>query len=130
MEHTTNGSGTERSGTTDRILVCDNCGREFIRNGSHARNANSCNRACYRAAMRSGKFLPLTRANEPLGIPHKNVFIRVTQILDVYEDYRPDVGRIYPAEKYENQKIPGYVVVVNGHRVCVRYGECEEVEHE
>lgn len=130
MERTTNGSGTEKSGMTDRILVCDYCGREFIRNGSHARNANFCNRTCYRAAMRSGKFLPLTGANKPLGIPHKEVFIRITQLLDVYEDYRPDVGKIYPAEKYENQRYPGYVVVVNGHRVCVRFGECEEVEHE
>lgn len=56
--------------------------------------------------------------------------IMVTKDIDLFPDFKPTVGMIYDAEKYQFGKIPGYVVVVNGHRVCVRFGECEEVLNE
>ena len=50
--------------------------------------------------------------------------------LDLFPDFVPEVGRVYDAEKYKDAhySMPGYVIVVNGHRVNVRYNECEEVE--
>lgn len=80
--------------------------------------------------MRSGKFVAKRKRNKPGQMPHKDVFVRITSEMDVWDEYKPAVGKTYAAEKYENNQLPGYVVVVNGHRVCVRYGECEEVEHE
>ena len=129
MERTTNGSGTEKSGTTGRTLVCDNCGKTFTRKQALAKKMNFCCQDCCTQARRSGKFRPEIK-NAPGHIPHKNVFVRITKEIDLFQEYRPEVGKTYMAEKYDSQKLPGYVVVVNGHRVCVRYGECEEVEHE
>lgn len=130
MGGTTKDSGADKNSQAGRILICGNCGRQFRMDEPLGRSMNFCCWKCFAAAMQSGKFRPTNKTKTPEQIPHEKVYIRITQEIDVWEEFRPVVGGVYLAEKYENQKIPGYVVTVNGNRVCVRYGECEEVEHE
>lgn len=53
--------------------------------------------------------------------------IRITKEIFLYPEFKPELGAEYTAERYQYGKNVGYVVVVNGHRVNVRWNECEEV---
>lgn len=130
MGGTTKDSGADKNSQAGRIQICGNCGRQFRRDEPLGRSMSFCCRKCFAAARQSGKFRPTNKIKTPGQIPHEKVYIRITQEIDVWDEFKPVVGSVYLAEKYENQKLPGYVVTVNGNRVCVRYGECEEVEHE
>lgn len=60
------------------------------------------------------------------------VKIRITENLtELFEDFKPRRGATYYAERHVGlNKVPGYVIVVNGHRVAIRASECEEVAEE
>ena len=53
--------------------------------------------------------------------------IRITKEIFLYPEFKPEFGAEYTAERYQYGKNVGYVIVVNGHRVNVRWNECEEV---
>lgn len=59
----------------------------------------------------------------------EHVKIVVVRKIDLFPGFVPEVGKVYDAEKYKDAhySMPGYVIVVNGHRVNVRYNECKEV---
>lgn len=112
-----------------KMITCKYCGKTVKKWFKNGYEESFCNRACYTAYRRKHAKKPFaytTNTQRWKG----NVKIMVTKDIDLFPDFKPTVGMIYDAEKYQFGKIPGYVVVVNGHRVCVRYGECEEVEHE
>lgn len=112
-----------------KTITCKWCGKtvkKFFKNGYEE---SFCNRECYTAYRRKHAKRPFVYTQSEdyyQGVKE----IVITKDIDLFPDFKPDVGEIYEAEKYKYGKTPGYVVVVNGHRVCVRYGECEEVEHE
>ena len=58
----------------------------------------------------------------------ERVRILITRSIPVYPEMQPVRGRVYPAEKYKYRtNRTGYVVEVNGKRVCVRVDECREI---
>lgn len=99
-------------------LTCDACGKTFMRAPSkYKAKYNFCSEACAWAAHRDAV---MGRA--------ERVRILITCSIPVYPEMRPVCGRVYPAEKYKYRtNRTGYVVAVNGKRVCVRVDECREI---
>ena len=94
-------------------LTCDACGKTFMRAPSkYKAKYNFCSEACAWTAHREAV---MGRA--------ERVQILITRSIPVYPEMQPVRGRVYPAEKYKT----GYVVEVNGKRVCVRVDECREI---
>ena len=99
-------------------LTCDACGKTFMRAPSkYKAKYNFCSEACAWTAHREAV---MGRA--------ERVRILITRSIPVYPEMRPVRGRVYPAEKYKYRtNRTGYVVDVNGKRVCVRVDECKEI---
>lgn len=99
-------------------LTCDACGKIFLRAPSRCTaKCNFCSEECARAAHRAAV---MRRAD--------CVRVLITRTIPVYPEMRPVCGRVYPAEKYKYRtNRTGYVVEVNGKRVCVRVDECREI---
>lgn len=63
-------------------------------------------------------------------LPHTDCDIQITKKIDLFPEFRPEVGALYRAERYAGYagiKQIGYVIQVNGHRVNIRENECVEV---
>lgn len=92
-------------------LTCDACGKTFMRAPSkYKAKYNFCSEACAWAAH-----------GEAVTGRAERVQILITCSIPVYPEMRPVCGRVYPAEKYKYRtNRTGYVVAVNGKRVCVR----------
>lgn len=111
---------------------CANCGKEIIRNVKRPERPRAF--CCYTCAAKwrvdHGQYqMGFTMENRGT-LPYDDVKIRVTKDLDLFPDYRPKVGDVYKAERYQGQnlsKVIGYVIAVNGHRVNIRQNECVEV---
>lgn len=58
-----------------------------------------------------------------------HVRIMITEDLaELFDDFKPVKGAAYDAERHLwLNTTPGYVIVVNGHRVAIRAHECVEV---
>lgn len=99
-------------------LTCDTCGKTFMRAPSkYKAKYNFCSVECSGAAHMA---VATGRADR--------VQILITRSIPVYPEMRPVCGRVYPAEKYKYRtNRTGYVVEVNGKRVCVRVDECREI---
>ena len=111
---------------------CDYCGNEFTRNHKYPESAHSF--CCYQCAAKwrveNGRHNAGFTMENRGTLPYDDVKIRVTKDLDLFPDYRPRVGDVYKAERYQGQnlsKLIGYVIAVNGHRVNIRQNECVEV---
>ena len=110
-------------------FVCPGCGKTVTARRRPGKSAYFCNMGCYVAARTSGAWRqPRTTApNAPGSLPHKDAMIRITADIDLYRDFKPQKGKIYKAERYDGPGMMGYVITVNGHRVNIRWDECEEV---
>ena len=99
-------------------LTCDACGKTFMRAPSkYKAKYNFCSEAC-----------AWTAHGEAVMGRAERVRILITCSIPVYPEMRPVCGRVYPAEKYKYAtNRTGYVVAVNGKRVCVRVDECREI---
>lgn len=113
---------------------CTGCGATVSRNLKRSdQPTHFCCRECYLAWRdRDGDSRHRRSGAKPAPKAKKceHVKIAVVRKLDLFPGFVPEVGRVYDAEKYKDAhySMPGYVIVVNGHRVNVRYNECEEVE--
>lgn len=113
-------------------FVCDYCGKEnSIEWKKGTPKKRFCNRQCWaRWRSANGIFDPYQEEKLPGDLPHKDVRVMITQEIPLFPEFRPVVGGEYKAERYEGRagvKKIGYVIVVNGHRVSIREGECLEV---
>lgn len=108
----------------NKTFICKYCGK-IATPCSHTSKSLFCNEKCYLAyARRNAK----ENSNVHDAETCEKVNIVITKDLELLPGFNPTVGERYLAEKYQYQRRPGYVVNVNGNRVCVRYGECEEVQ--
>lgn len=113
-------------------LKCDYCGKEFTRKREYRESTHRfCSRACSaRWVSAKGQTLKTFTMENRGTLPHDDVNVRITADLDLFPGYRPNVGSVYKAERYQGQggsKLIGYVIAVNGHRVNIRQNECVEV---
>lgn len=114
------------------IFKCAYCGKE---NSIEWRRGTPKHRFCDRKCAakwrtENGMFRPVRREGYPGALPHDDVRILITQEIPLFPEFRPNVGDVYDAELYfvrGGGKKSGYVIVVNGHRVNIRIGECLEV---
>lgn len=99
-------------------LTCDACGKTFMRAPSkYKAKYNFCSVECAGVAH---MVVATGRADR--------VQILITRSIPAYPEMRPVCGKVYPAEKYKYRtNRTGYVVEVNGKRVCVRVDECREI---
>lgn len=67
------------------------------------------------------------KTSKPGTLPHEKVKIKVTEELTLFDEFEPEKGKVYEAERYNGPGAIGYVIEVNGHRVNIRWNECEEV---
>lgn len=113
-------------------FTCPGCGktvRKFLKSDREYQTTY-CNRECYTAWRRKNAktdYKKLKRFPKYSPSVYKKTKIIVTKDIDLFPDFKPTVGAVYDAEKYIYGQSPAYVIVVNGHRVNIRYGECEEV---
>lgn len=122
-------------------LICPQCGQEFYRTPYYLRQYGKyrpcCSTACKAAYIKANRIAgKLAReehpraANGELRLPHTWVKIRITRPIEVYPEIRPQIGQIYPAEKYgppTSLSRIGYVIESGGKRINIRADECVEV---
>lgn len=112
---------------------CEYCGAEVTKQLKHRNDApRFCCQSCAGKWRAANGMVPVGFGIKKRGkLPYDIVKIRVTKTLEeLFQVFRPDVGREYQAEKYKGQgavKSVGYVIDVNGHRVNIRQNECVEV---
>lgn len=112
---------------------CKNCGEIAVRTGKSAHKGQKfCCLSCaakWRTSHVQQVHKTFTMDNRGT-LPYDDVNVRITADLDLFPGYRPNVGSVYKAERYQGQggsKLIGYVIAVNGHRVNIRRDECVEV---
>lgn len=116
---------------------CDWCGkkvRRYQREQSKKYHHKFCSRQCatrWRVAHGcSSKRVSTNATKKPGALPHTDCDIQIAKEIDLFPEFRPEVGAKYRAERYAGYagiKQIGYVIQVNGHRVNIRENECVEV---
>lgn len=116
-----------------KTFKCDYCGATFSRDERNVVSKHvCCSRSCARKleAFKRRERGENHRPQRKGALPHEDVRVKVTKMIDLYPDYMPAVGQIYDAEKYHlvgREHLVGYVISVNGHRINIRKDECVEV---
>lgn len=108
-------------------FTCAGCGKTRKQWREMGRSAYFCDKNCYAAARRSGAYTQRYKTNKPGTLSHETVKIRVIEDLALFDEFEPEKGKIYDAERYNGPGAIGYVIEVNGHRVNIRWNECEEM---
>ena len=110
-------------------FVCHGCGKTVTKavNDDGAKH-RYCSTECYTAYRRKhakNKYKAYCGTHDAKTC--RKARIRITKDIFLFPEFKPELGAEYTAERYQYGENVGYVIVVNGHRVNVRWNECEEV---